>query len=102
MTPTPWHSCFPAASSCNRGMMDIVKKLFPLSFRPNPEDSNTLAGSIVLYVVIIVAYFLVSAVLGYLLGTLAAWLLGLLGITVGLYCTGGVVICVLRYSGILK
>lgn len=82
--------------------MDILKKLFPLSFTSKPKDSNSLVRSAILYAVILVAYFLISAILGYLLGTLVSWLLGLLGTLVGLYGTGGVVLAVLCYCGILK
>lgn len=80
--------------------MDILKKLFPLSFMSKQNNTNALVLSATLYVAVMVAYFLISAVLGYLLGTLAAWLLGLFGTLVGLYGTGGVVLSVLRYCGV--
>ena len=82
--------------------MDILKKLFPLSFLSKPKDTNALVFSALLYAAIMVAYFLISAVLGYVLGTLAAWLLGLLGTLVGLYGTAGIVLGVLIYCGIVK
>ena len=82
--------------------MDVLKKLFPLSFVNKARDTNGLVRCAVWYVAILVAYFLISAILGYLLGTLVAWLLGLFGTLVGLYGTGGVVLAVLRYCGILK
>ena len=82
--------------------MSILKKLFPFSFRTVEKDTNTLVWSILLYALVAVGYFLIGAVLGFLLGRLAAWLLGLLGTLVGLYSTGGVVLSVLRYCGIIK
>lgn len=82
--------------------MDTLKKLFPLSFLSKQKDTNALVFSLVLYVVVLVAYFLISAVLGYVLGKFTAWLLGLVGTLVGLYATGGMVLAVLRYCGILK
>ncbi len=83
-------------------MMDILKKIFPLSFLSKQKDTNALVVSGLLYASILVAYFLISAVLGYVLGTLAAWLLGLLGTLVGLYGTAGIVLGVLIYCGIVK
>lgn len=82
--------------------MDILKKIFPLSFLSKQKDTNALVLSAVLYGAILVAYYLISAVLGYMLGTLASWLLGLLGTLVGLYGAGGVVLAVLRYCGVIK
>ena len=82
--------------------MDVLRKLFPLSFINKPRDTNGLVRSAVWYATILVAYFLISSILGYLSGTLVAWLLGLFGTLVGLYGTGGVVLSVLRYCGILK
>ena len=82
--------------------MDVLKKLFPLSFINKQKDTNALVRCTVWYAAILVAYFLTAAIAGYLLGTLVAWLLGLFGTLVGLYGTGGVVLAVLRYCGILK
>jgi hypothetical protein len=81
--------------------MDLLKRLFPLSFISKPKDANALVRSLVLYGAVLVAYFLVSALLGYLLGTLVSWLLGLLGSLLGLYGTGGMVLAVLRYCDII-
>ena len=82
--------------------MDILKKIFPFSFLSRKHDSNALVRSILLYTAVLVVYFLASAVLGYVLGRLVSWLLGLVGTLVGLYGTGGVVLSVLRYCGILQ
>lgn len=82
--------------------MNLLKKIFPMSFMSREKNTNSLVLSILLHAAVIVAYFIGSGVLGYLLGTLAAWLLGLFGTLVGLYCAGGVVMSVLCYCGILK
>lgn len=81
--------------------MDLLKKIFPLSFRSG-NDRNALVSSALLYAAIPVVYFLISAVLGYILGTLTAWLLGLFGVLIGLYSAAGVTVSVLRYCGIIK
>jgi hypothetical protein len=80
--------------------MSILKKLFPFSFTVTEKD--TLVRSILLYAAVAVGYFLIGAVLGFLLGRVAAWLLGLVGTLVGLYATGGIVLSILRYCGIIK
>ena len=82
--------------------MKTVKRFFPISFIVKEKNTNILVRSILLYAAFILAYFLVSGLLGFLLGNLIAWLLGLLGTAVGLYCTAGIVLGVLRYCGIIK
>lgn len=82
--------------------MDILKKVFPISYVSKRKDTNALVRSALLYAAVLVVYFLIGAVLGYLFGTLVAWLLGLFGILVGLYGTGGLILSVLIYCGIIK
>jgi hypothetical protein len=82
--------------------VSLLKKIFPVSFLSKEADTNGLVTGIVLYAAMIVGYFLVGSVLGYLLGRVVAWLLGLFGTLVCLYATGGIVLTVLRYCGILK
>ena len=82
--------------------MKVLNKLFPLSLIAKTGRSNSLAFSILAYVAVTLVYFLVASVTGMELGRVAEWLLGLLGIFVGLYCTAGVVVAVLRYCGIIK
>lgn len=81
--------------------MDLLRKIFPLSFVSKHKDSNALVRSILWYGAALVAYFVISAVLGYCLGRFASWFLGLLGALVGLYGTGGIVLSVLRYCGMI-
>ena len=49
--------------------MDVLRKLFPLSLINKPRDTNGLVRSAVWYATILVAYFLISSILGYLSGT---------------------------------
>lgn len=82
--------------------VNILKKLFPIAFMAKERDTNALVLSILLHVAVIVSYFLTAGILGFLLGRIASWLLGLLGTLVGLYSTGGIVLSVLRYCGVIK
>ena len=82
--------------------MRVLEFLFPMSFIAKEKNNNALAVSILLYAAVILSYFLGSGLLGYWLGNVIAWLLGLFGTVVGLYCTGGIVLSVLRYCGIIK
>ena len=82
--------------------MKILRYIFPLSFITKEKNSNMLVVSILLYAAVILSYFLCSGLLGFLLGDVIAWLLGLFGTVVGLYCTCGMVTSVLLFCGILK
>lgn len=79
--------------------MDMLKKLFPLSF--GLEDVKKLVVAIVIYVVVDLLCGAACWILGLipLLGGLAAWLLGTV---VGAYTTVGLVLAVLSFLKILK
>ncbi len=78
--------------------MELLKSLFPVSYK-----SKDIAGLIIS----ILIYLVIGAVLGGLLGWLSkmwlvGWLFGIIGSLVGIYCTAGIVICVLVFLKILK
>lgn len=80
--------------------MDLLKKIFPVSFNFTDSVVNLVTG-IILYVV---TGLVVSLVLG-LIGKLLAFLgiiLGLVGGIVDLYCTVGLVLLLLSYFKVLK
>lgn len=72
--------------------MDILKKLFPLSFK----EKNGVGGLIVNIIIHLVA----DLVAGLIIGLIP--ILGLLGGLIGLYFTVGIVLSVLDYLKILK
>ena len=79
--------------------MDILKKIFPLSFRFTGSVSNLVIGVII--------YLAVSAVLGVLLGfvgqlPLMKLVADLTSSLAGLYSTGGIVIMFLYHFNVLK
>ena len=82
--------------------MKILKFFFPLSVMAKEKNKSTLWLTILLYAALILIYFFAAAFVGVLSGDLVAWLLGLLGIFVGMYCTIGIVLSILSYHGIIK
>jgi hypothetical protein len=82
--------------------VNLLRKLFPVSCAVRKADTPALIRSIVIYTAAVIAYFLITAILGYILGRAAEWLLGLFGTLLGLYSTGGVLLSVLRYCGIME
>ena len=79
--------------------MDLLKNIFPLSFRLADTVANLIIG--------ILIYIVVSVVVGAVIGVLAwipliGWLLSLVGSLVGLYCLAGIVIEVLLFAKVLK
>jgi hypothetical protein len=80
--------------------MDILKKFFPFSFGVKTKEINSLIAGILIYVVIGIVIGVLAALLGNIpvLGVL-------MGITAGLaetYCTGGIVLSVLKFVNVLK
>ena len=79
--------------------MDILKKVFPLSFRFTGSVANLIIGVLI--------YVVASAVLGVLLGfmgqlPLMKLVADLTGSLVGVYSTGGIVIMFLYHFKVLK
>ena len=79
--------------------MKIIRKFFPLSFKTKENHAGSLINCILWYAGVILLYFAGSALLGWWLGNVVAWLLGIFGIFVGTYNTGGIVLSVLCYWG---
>ena len=80
--------------------MDMLKKYWPLSFKVGEKDVASLIIQIVILALIcIVVGFLISIVaLIPIVGILA----GLVGALVELYGFVGIVLCVLKFLGIVK
>lgn len=79
--------------------MDLLKKLFPLSFK--------YVGSVANLVIGILIYLVGDVVAGAIIGLLAklpvlGFIFSLVGSLVGLYCLAGIVILVLVYCKVLK
>ena len=79
--------------------MDILKQIFPLSFKEK-KDVATLIVHILIYVVLDVV---AGAVIGLLAGIkLIGWIFGLIGSLLGLYVTAGLVLTILHYFKVVK
>lgn len=79
--------------------MDMLKKIFPLSFRFADSAVNLIIG--------ILIYLVIDAIAGFVLGVLGAIpvigiVAGLIGSLVGIYGLAGIVIEVLVFCKILK
>ena len=79
--------------------MDILKKLFPLSFKMTGSVANLIIGTIIY----LVAEIIVGVVLG-LLGAIpvVGVIVSLAGALVGLYTVGGIVVMFLYHFKVLK
>ena len=79
--------------------MDILKKIFPLSFRLSDNVANFVVG-ILIYVVV---GTIVGVVLSFVPDLLViSMLTGLTTSIVSLYCTGGIVVLILSFVKVLK
>ncbi len=81
--------------------MDILKKIFPLSFRFASDVASLVIGIIIHVVVGIVVGVLVGIV-GLLGLPLLGILTGLVSSLVGVYITGGIVIEILVFAKVIK
>jgi hypothetical protein len=80
--------------------MDFLKKLWPTPFKIQEKNVVSLIVQLVIFVVIV-------AVVGWLFGILAGIpiigiIFGVLGSLIGLYNTVGIVLCILKFLGIVK
>lgn len=79
--------------------MDLLKKVFPLSFKYVGDVAKLIIG--------ILIYIVGNIVAGAVIGLLAkipvlGFIFGLIGSLVGLYCLAGIVILLLVYFKVLK
>lgn len=79
--------------------MDLLEKLFPLSFKYADTVANLVIG--------ILIYVVVGAVAGVLLGWLSlipilGFVFSLVSTVLGIYCLAGIVIEVLVFTKVLK
>ncbi len=87
--------------------MDILKKLFPLSFKKMSEVKELIIAIVVYLVVAIlagVAIFLATLIVGWIpvVGALVGWLLGIVGSLIDLYALVGIVLVILVYTKVIK
>lgn len=82
--------------------MDILKKIFPLSFKVN--EVKDLVISILIYIALGVAIAIVGAILAFipLLGVILAAIVGIIGWVVDLYSLVGIVLAVLVFTKVLQ
>ena len=79
--------------------MDILKKLFPVSFRFSDSVANLVIG-ILIY---LVGGAIAGSVIGFLSGIAVIGIVfALVGSVLGIYCLAGIVIEVLVFLDILK
>ena len=78
--------------------MDLLKKYWPLSFAVHRGDVKNFVIKLVIYAV---AAIIVGAIFG-LLGQIpyVGFIFSIIGTVFDLYCTIGIVICILYYIGV--
>ena len=87
--------------------MDILKKIFPLSFKRTDSVANLVIGILIYLLAGIVAgavIALATMIADWIpvLGGLLAWALGVVGSLVGLYVLVGIVLQILVFAKVLK
>ncbi len=87
--------------------MELLKKLFPFSFKKS-EDVANLVISIIIYAVI---GLVAGAIIGVspmlvnwipVVGAILGWVLGIIGSIVDLYIVAGIVLKILVYTKVIK
>lgn len=87
--------------------METLKKLFPLSFKYTKDVSNLVIGILIQVVAMVVVGLLVALatfITGWIpvVGTLIAWILGVISSLIGLYLLASIVIQILVFCGVIK
>ncbi len=81
--------------------MDILKKLFPLSFKFTQDVAHLVIG-IIIYVVASILAGVVIGIVGLINLPLLPILLRLLGALIEVYTVGGIVVQILAFTKVLK
>ena len=79
--------------------MDMLKKLFPLSFQPKADLASLIINILIQLVISVVAGWVIGIVSAI---PLIGILFGLVGSLVGLYFLAGIIFSLLDYFKILK
>ena len=80
--------------------MDLLKAIWPLSFKVQEKDVTSL---VVQLIVLIVACAIAALAISLLVWIpIIGWIIGAVGGLVSLYCVIGIVLCVLQFCGVLK
>lgn len=87
--------------------MDMLKKIFPLSFKNVDTVANLVVGILIYLVVGIVAgavIWLATAITGWIpaIGFIIGWALGLVGGIIELYVLAGIIIQVLVFTKVIS
>ena len=87
--------------------MDVLKKIFPLSFKRTDSIANLVIGILIYVVVGIVAGAIITLstfITAWIpvIGLLIAWALGVIGSLIGLYVLAGIIIQILVFAKIIK
>ena len=87
--------------------MDILKKIFPLSWKFTKDVANFIIG-IVIYLVLGVAFGLVAGlaalIVGWIpvVGALLIWVLSVIGSLIGIYSLVGLILLILVFCKVIK
>ena len=86
--------------------MDVLKKIFPLSWKYVADVANLIIG-IIIYVVIDLIPWAVGLVFGILpeipvITSLINVVMSILGTVIGIYAVAGIVILILVYTKLIK
>lgn len=79
--------------------MDILKKIFPISFKFTGSVANIIIG-IIIYLLIGIVGGVAIALTSFV--PFVGWLCGILGTVVDLYVVGGIVILFLAHFKVIK
>ena len=87
--------------------MDLLKKIWPMSFKNNDSVQNLVIGVVIYAVAAIIAGLilgvsgLVAGLMPEMLGKLIGLVLGAIGSLIDLYCVGGIVFKFLAYFKVI-
>jgi len=78
--------------------MDLLRKVWPLSFAVEKGDTKNFIIKLVIYAVAAIIFGVIFGLLGQI--QFIGFLFGIVGTVLDLYCTAGIVFCVLHFIGV--
>lgn len=90
--------------------MDFLRKLYPSIFKLEPKVTKPFVIKVVIYAVLGIALSAIVALINYLVGlagspflsALVGFVLFLISAALGAYFTGGIVLSILKFTGVIK
>ena len=80
--------------------MEFLKKVWPTPFKIEKKNVSSFVVQLIIFAVVCLVFGILMGVLAHI--PYVGIIFSILGSLCELYCTGGIVLCILKFTGVLK